>query len=62
MGRERPGASQRSTNASPSSQKEPSAIKKKVIRRDPEKRRLQNRLAQQTYSELTQHGNRNLFI
>jgi len=61
MGRERPGASQRSTNASPSSQKEPSAIKK-VIRRDPEKRRLQNRLAQQTYSELTQHGNQNLFI
>ncbi|KAK2679557.1 hypothetical protein RAB80_004738 [Fusarium oxysporum f. sp. vasinfectum] len=51
MGRERPGASQRSTNASPSSQKEPSAIKKKVIRRDPEKRRLQNRLAQQTYRE-----------
>lgn len=29
----------------------PSAVKKKVVRRDPAKRRLQNRLAQKTYSE-----------
>lgn len=27
------------------------AAKKKVVRRDPDKRRLQNRLAQKTYSE-----------
>jgi hypothetical protein len=62
MGQERPGASQRSTNTSQSTQKAPSAIKKKVIRRDPEKRRTQNRLAQQTYSELSQRGSQHVFI
>lgn len=56
MGQERSGASQCSTNPSLSTQKEPSAIKKKVTRRDPEKRRLQNRLAQQAYRELNQNG------
>ncbi|RGP80638.1 hypothetical protein FLONG3_1242 [Fusarium longipes] len=47
----RTGISQRSTNTSQTSQCGPSTIKKKVVRRDPEKRRMQNRLAQQTYRE-----------
>jgi hypothetical protein len=34
----------------------PSAAKKKVVRRDPAKRRLQNRLAQKTYSEFFTPG------
>ncbi|KAF9772504.1 hypothetical protein IL306_009787 [Fusarium sp. DS 682] len=50
MGQEYPGASQRSTTTNKSTQNGP-AIKKKVVRRDPEKRRMQNRLAQQTYRE-----------
>lgn len=53
MAQERTRASQRSKNASEAAQNGPPlAIKNKVVRRDPEKRRLQNRLAQQTYSEL----------
>jgi hypothetical protein len=50
-------ASQRSKIASEAVQNGHSAIKKKVVRRDPEKRRLQNRLAQQTYSKLDQRDN-----
>jgi hypothetical protein len=53
MVQERTRASQRSKSASEAAQNGPPlAIKKKVVRRDPEKRRLQNRLAQQTYSKL----------
>lgn len=44
--------SQRPENATQSSPSGSSVIKKKVVRRDPEKRRMQNRLAQQTYSKL----------
>ncbi|CAJ0553891.1 Ff.00g124030.m01.CDS01 [Fusarium sp. VM40] len=52
MVQERTRASQRSKNASEAAQNGPPlAIKSKVVRRDPEKRRLQNRLAQQTYRE-----------
>ncbi|KAL6924825.1 hypothetical protein ACHAPO_001778 [Fusarium lateritium] len=51
MVQDRTCASQRSANASQASQSGSSAIKKKVVRRDPEKRRMQNRLAQQNYRE-----------
>ncbi|KAF4454586.1 hypothetical protein F53441_2929 [Fusarium austroafricanum] len=44
-------ASQGPKNTSETTQRGPSAIKKKVVRRDPDKRRMQNRLAQQTYRE-----------
>ncbi|KAF4335102.1 hypothetical protein FBEOM_11026 [Fusarium beomiforme] len=50
MGQGRSGAFQRPTTNIESTQKGP-AIKKKAVRRDPEKRRMQNRLAQQTYRE-----------
>jgi hypothetical protein len=52
MVQERTGAHQRSADTSKVSQSGSSTIKKKVVRRDPEKRRMQNRLAQQTYSKL----------
>ncbi|KAF0638284.1 hypothetical protein FPSE5266_04752 [Fusarium pseudograminearum] len=45
------GAPRRSANASQTPQSGSSANKKKVARRDPEKRRMQNRLAQQNYRE-----------
>ncbi|RBR19065.1 uncharacterized protein FIESC28_05736 [Fusarium coffeatum] len=53
MVQDRTRVSQLSTNTSQPSQNGSgsSAIKKKVVRRDPEKRRMQNRLAQQTYRE-----------
>lgn len=56
MVQDRTRVSQLSTNTSQPSQNGSgsSAIKKKVVRRDPEKRRMQNRLAQQTYSKLDQ--------
>ncbi|KAM0346878.1 hypothetical protein ACHAPU_005218 [Fusarium lateritium] len=50
MVQERTRASQRSANESATTQSRTSAVKK-VVRRDPEKRRQQNRLAQQTYRE-----------
>ncbi|KAJ4268523.1 hypothetical protein NW762_002586 [Fusarium torreyae] len=50
MGQERTQVSQRPANVSePKSGS--SGVKKKVVRRDPEKRRMQNRLAQQIYRE-----------
>jgi hypothetical protein len=52
MGQDRTRAPQRSENASQAPQSGSSVIKKKVVRRNPEKRRMQNRLAQQNYSEL----------
>ncbi|RGP59156.1 hypothetical protein FSPOR_11536 [Fusarium sporotrichioides] len=45
------GVPRRSANASQTPQSGSTAIKKKVVRRDPEKRRMQNRLAQQNYRE-----------
>ncbi|KAF5026629.1 hypothetical protein F66182_1255 [Fusarium sp. NRRL 66182] len=51
MGQESNRASQRLTDASKPSHTGSTAVKKKAVRRDPEKRRMQNRLAQQTYRE-----------
>lgn len=52
MVQDRSGAPRRSANASQTPQSGSLANKKKVVRRDPEKRRMQNRLAQQNYSKL----------
>ena len=58
MEQRRVGDSQSPTEADTNhdTRSRPSAAKKKVVRRDPAKRRLQNRLAQKTYSELLTPG------